>query len=278
MPHLDDSDVAAALDTIPSPQGTQALAHAAECAQCGVLLTKTRHADVAVRYLLQALDHQPREVALGDIVAAASQPSAYGSHRSYSAHGQASRVAGFRRFPQRALRLGVGAGILGVAAAAAAAAGPRAVVHDFWTRLVGDRSHAYTERSEATDAARVTYNAPPSKMRGVTIVPTDSVVVTFKSAQHAGVIRVLRSSTEQVEVAASTDGPTYVVGSSTILVNNRLADSASYDIKLPDSRRLTEARIRVGTKLVYDRAAARMVVPVAASPDGEIVLSLRTRP
>lgn len=278
MPHLDDSDVAAALDTIPSPQGTQALAHASGCAQCGVLLRKTRDADAAVRYLLQALDHQPREVALGDIVAAASQPSVYGSHRSYSAHGQTSRVAGVRRFPQRALRLGVGAGILGVAAAAAAAAGPRAVVHDFWTRLVGDNSHASTERSEPTDAARVTYNAPPSAMRGVTIVPTDSVVVTFKAPQHAGVIRVLRSSSEQVEVAASADGPTYVVGSSTILVNNGLADSASYDIRLPDNHRLTEARIRVGTKLVYDRAAARVVVPVAARPDGEIVLSLRTRP
>lgn len=277
MPHLDDADVAAALDTIPSSQGTRALAHAAECAQCGVLLTKTRDADAAVRYLLHAVDHQPREMAIGDIVAAASQPAAYGSHRPHGAHGQLNRAAGLRRFPQRALRLGVGAGILGVAVAAAAA-GPRAAVHDFWARLVGDNSHAYTERSEATGAARVTYTAPRRAMRGVTIVPTDSIVVTFKSSQRTGVIRVARSSTGQVEVVASADGPTYVVGSNTIVVSNGLADSASYDIKLPDSRSLTMVRIQVGMKVVYDRAAARVLVPTAAGPNGEIVLPLRTRP
>ncbi len=268
MSHLDSADLAAALDTTPTERGARALAHSVECTQCGALLAQARDDDVAVGQLLHALDHAPSPVTMSDIIAASSQDP-------YAHHDRSARIS---RLPRRALQLATGAGIVGIAAAAAAAAvGPHGM-QKLWTQLVGRSSPAHVDHQHVASKPRTTYPVPvpPNEaLRGVTVAASDSVVVTFRSAQRAGVIRVTPSTGGDVRVEGNADGATYTVGSSSITVGNHLSDSASYNIDIPDPDSLTVVRIRIGTELVYSRTGDRVLVPSAASLDGSVVLPLR---
>lgn len=270
MPHLTDRTLAAALDAENGGAvGDVARVHAAQCDACGALLSAGRSDPDAIGSLLQRLDHPVPKISAQQLAVLAAEPRL------------ANRTASSSWMPRSRplyihprLRWGVGVGLFGVAAVAAALV-PRSPMYDLVTHMLG-RAPASSRSAPARSSTAL---LPPgadkvAASRGVVINPTGPTNIIFRSMQHAGVIRVAQSATGQISVEASGDGPSYSVGANTITVENSAADSASYDVEIPPPTDGVNVRVHLGDRVLYAQLGKRVLTHMSHRPDGLIVISL----
>jgi hypothetical protein len=209
-------------------------------------LTDADLADREVADLLRLLDH-------------ATPPLDFASiQRRAGARGRA-----------RGLAVRWGAIVLGLGAAAAAAALPP--VRQFVARVVG--AHQAAQPVPARVVQSTTPSVPGASVapRGVAIVPDGRVDLTFRTAQSGGRLRIRSAAGTRVAVTANTDGPNYTVGHGTIVVDGGTA-GVTYDIELPAE--LPDVSIRIGDRAVFVRHGAIVHTTGVLQPDGSYRISM----
>jgi hypothetical protein len=162
--------------------------------------------------------------------------------------------------------------ILVLAAAAAAAAAPHSPVRQFLTRIVAKPVR------QAPASAVVTPPAPPVATpvtpRGVAITSAEHVDLVFQNPQTTGELRIHPTLGTHVSVTASTDGPTYTVGSATIIVDSHDVPNVAYDIDLPPTTRVHSVTIRVGDQIVFARRGTAVQTAGSVQADGSYLVGL----
>ncbi len=251
MQHLTDESIAAALDPSGGGEaGVVARAHAAECDSCAAELASDRAAHDSVDELLSLLDGDvvaaPNDIRLAAIRAlarsggrSAGRPSATGNARKHA--GWAAAVA------------------LVAAAAAAATIPARSPVR----QLIERHTRAPLPVEDARPAIVGPEAASGAAQRGVAIQPSGTADVMFQSSQSVGELTIVQGADSRMSVEATGDGPTYEVGSNSIVVHNDRADSVSFHVAVPPASQLPNATVRVGDRIVYRRLAGRVVTPAS---------------
>lgn len=270
MSHLTDRTLAAALDAEGGAAvGDAARVHTAQCDACGALLNTARSDADAIGSLLQRLDHPAPQISAQQLAALAAIRRVANRPSSISWM-QRSRSP----YIHPRLRWGIGVGLFGVAAVAAALV-PRSPMYEMVTHMLG-HAPAATHSAAGPSSTRVLAPKPDNAAsRGVVINPTGPTDIVFRSVQHAGVIRLAHSATGQVSVEASGDGPSYSVGSNTITIENSADDSASYDVEIPAPSDGVDVRVHLGDRLLYEQLGKRVITHMSRRPDGQIVLRWR---
>jgi hypothetical protein len=288
--HLNDADLAAALD--PSGGGAgghSARAHAATCEACTTAIETAQAADREVGDLLRLLDHpvpsldatflDAPTISIDRTPVAAGATGRAGIGRALKL-GTARRPAPSASVPD-VERRGVstwavaarrGAVILALSAAAAAAAAPRSPVRQFIARIV---ARPRQSAPVVVPPTVVTANPPVlASPRGVAIAGSEKVELVFQTPEPSSVVRIRPTTGTQVSVTASTDGPTYTVGSGAIVVDSHATRGVTYDVELPPANTLPRVSIRVGTRVIFARAGNSVHVEAEPQAGGVYVVPL----
>jgi hypothetical protein len=258
--HLGDAELGAALDAAGGgATGTAARAHAAACDPCADALRAARTMDQQVGEILALLDHPT--------------PTA-DRHRPALVVERGGRVRSRSETIKSSARRG--AAILVVGAAVAAAAVPHSPVRQFLSRIVASPvHHALPTPVPNTPAAPAAL--PSVAPRGVAITSSDHIDLVFQNPQVSGELRIHPTLGTHVSVTASADGPTYTVGSATIVVDTHDVPGVAYDIDLPPAARVRSVTIRVGDRTVFSRRGTAVQTVGAVQGDGSYLVKLGTR-
>jgi hypothetical protein len=293
--HLSDADLGAALDRADgSARHTAAHAHAATCSTCHGAIRKAQATDREVGDLLRLLDHPTPALDFASVRRAAGPAALAISQERQSADETAVEPRTGLRLVSRgssavergiAFRSGTimvavrrGAIILGLSAAAVAAAALPPSVRHFVARLAGA---PVAKTSASAPAVQPSVTVPtaivpvaPVVPQGVAIMPAGPIDLVFRTSQAGGVLRIRPSSGPRVSVTASTDGPTYAVGRGSIIIDPPATPGVTYDIDLPSPTQAPDVTIRIGPRVVFARHGAVVVTQSAVAPDGSYVVAL----
>lgn len=286
--HLSDADLGAALDPAGGgATGTTARAHAATCDVCADVLLAARATDQQVGAMLALLDHpapmanrQSLEKRMAQTVRARRAPDDGALTAGPADHRSPTLVVerGARvRSPADTVKVAARRSVvlLVLAAAAAAAAAPHSPVRQFLTRIVAKPArHASAPAVVAPPAPPVATAAAP---RGVAITSAERVDLVFQNPQTSGELRIHPTLGTHVSVTASTDGPTYTVGSATIIVDSHDVPNVAYDIDLPPTTRVHSVTIRVGDQIVFARRGTAVQTAGSVQADGSYLVKLGIR-
>jgi hypothetical protein len=171
----------------------------------------------------------------------------------------------------RGLAVRWGAIILGLGAAAAAAALPP--VRQFVAHVVSARQAAQPVPARAVQSTAPSVPSAPIAPRGVAIVPDGRVDLNFHTAQPGGVLRIRSGTGTRVAVTANADGSNYTVGHETIVVDAQ-TNGVTYDIELPTAADLDDVSIRIAGRAVFVRRGAIVRTTGVREPDGSYRISM----
>jgi hypothetical protein len=284
--HLSDADLGAALDPAGGgATGTAARAHATACDPCADALRAARTMDRQVAEMLALLDHPApiadrqslkQRIAQSDRArqgqargsALTLEPSSRRSPTLVVEHGARERA----RADSVKVAARRSAVILVLGAAVAAAAVPRSPVRAFLSRIVASPVRHAPPPAPVTPSAPTAQ--PPATPRGVAITSADYVDLVFQNPQTSGELRIHPTLGTHVSVTASADGPTYTVGSASILVESHDVPDVVYDIDLPPAARVRSVTIRVGDQIVFSRRGTAVQTAGSIQADGGYVVRL----
>lgn len=152
--------------------------------------------------------------------------------------------------------------ILAVAIAGTAVAAPGSPVREW---LFGPRvAHGAKALTSAT--------LPEAAMAGIAIVPGQTLVIQFTSAQQAGTLRVALSDAHQVQVSAPSTAATFSSDAEQLVIANN--GTSDFDITLPRSAPYIAIRVagvtvlrKEGDRVTLNRGAtgaASWSIPLTA--------------
>ncbi|MES2357629.1 MAG: hypothetical protein V4529_04730 [Gemmatimonadota bacterium] len=254
--HLTDASLAAMLERDDSVADDVRL-HLAECDQCRAALTAARTQIIEVNRLLELLTVTQPEIDPVEFVRQVA--SGTGLTRE---HARTRRLRS-RRFAHNA----IAAAILLSSVAAAALVTPATM-----RRLLHVAAVASRITSDQPSAAPGKSDRSQPLPRGVEISPHGRVDVLFRSSQLAGSVRVVSASIAELSVTGTDAGPTYTVGSNSIIVTNHPSDSLSFVVGVPALSDTDTVYIHVAGQIVYSNIGNRVIAPLSADQSGQIVL------
>jgi hypothetical protein len=291
--HLTDPDVGASLDpTGGGTKGNTARAHVATCAACARVVRRAQAAEHEVADTLQLLDHsspaldfavirrlaaeRDRPLAAAE-VSASTDPARRASRRStrFGAPGSSDlHREGRSRMETVQIVIRRGAIILGISAAAAAAATPRSPVRQFFAQLGAKPRRSVPSSSLAVAPMALRPAGVVAVPQGVAITATGRVELVFRTAPPAGVLRIRPALGTRVAVTANVDGPTYLVGRGTIVIDSQGTPGVNYDIELPAAAQVAEVVIQIGARAVYVRHGATVLTDGHVQTDGSYLIAM----
>ena len=287
--HLTDTDLGAVLD--PASGGAvrdAARAHAAGCLECDHAIHNAKASDAEVADLLHLLDHpapSPDFAAVQRLAAHLDRGWEGGGRRATTLEpGRAPSDGRWTRQSRRStisVALRRSAIILGLSAAAAAAAVPTSPLRQFLARLAGGHRppNAVTGPSPANASpSTAPTSVVPVAPRGVSMLPPSpagQVEVVFETGgPSSGVIHLRPMDGSSVAVRADGDGPVYTVGRGVITVDARGAPGVSYDVDLPAATAVADVSIRIGARVVFARHHATVSTQIPRQSDGTFLIPL----
>lgn len=260
-PHLTGASLAAALDRDGGAAAETARLHTVNCEACRRVLEAAEVDEAEVGRLLHSLDRAPPEIDAAQFV------------RSIASRGNRRNVGvpRSRSWTRHAVRWTAGAGLLTVAAVAAALV-PNSSVR----RFIGLIAAAPLTHGSSSTAHSESSAGQASLPRGVGIIPNSQADILFRSRQAAGAVRVIATTAPQLSVAGDRDGPTYTVGENTILVNNQPSDSVNYTVLVPTVTGAAAIYVRIAGRVVYSHVGNRVNAQIPAESSGKLLLPLRS--
>jgi hypothetical protein len=222
MTHLDDGTIGALLhDELPPATGDQARSHIAECASCRSLLERAREEDRWTREHLARLDVPAPRANLAGIR-------------------QASRR-------QRAARHWRRAALIVVVVGGASLAWALTPLPEFARRLLSPG--AVPQRPIPTSATQQDTVAV-NPVTGISVVPTERLVIAFDAWQEAGEIQIRLADRVDVSLVALDGEVRLESREGMVIVHNRDA-RATYDVEVPRAAR--DVEVTVGTTPLWHK-------------------------
>jgi hypothetical protein len=160
------------------------------------------------------------------------------------------------------------------AAVAAAAAAPHSPVRLLLARATAHPAVTRAAPPGPVAAPTVTATPTPAAPRGVAISSPDHVDLIFRGQAQSGLLRIRSDGAADVSVTASTDGPTYTVGSATIVIDPHGTPAVTYDVELPPPTRLARVSVRVGDRIVFARHGSTVLADRPPQADGSYLVEL----
>jgi anti-sigma factor RsiW len=219
--HVDAEQLQRFLDgELSAPEQGIVREHLAQCADCRGRVAAARQADAELQAQLRQLDHTPPRITAAQVVARA----------------MGARAPGVRRF-------GWAAGIvlaLGIAGAAYAAP--------------GSPLRGWVRAALTWVGAGKVEQAPA----GIAVAPGAGLVITFTSAQTAGLVRVSLTDGAEVVVRAPRGAGTFTSDVERLVIHNS-GSAATFDIEIP--RAAPRVEIHVQGARVFVKEGARVTGP-----------------
>jgi anti-sigma factor RsiW len=218
--HLDIERLQRFLDgELSAPEQGVVREHLAQCAACRGRVAEARQADAELQAQLRQLDHEPPRITAAQVVARAM--------------GRGPRIRRFRWAAGIVLALGI---------AGAAYAAPGSPLRG-WVRA------ALTW----VGAGRVE-QAPA----GIAVAPGAGLVITFTSAQTAGLVRVSLTDGAEVVVRAPRGAGTFTSDVERLVIHNS-GPAATFDIEIP--RAAPRVEIQVQGARLFLKEGSRVTGP-----------------
>lgn len=242
MGHLTDVELQALADgELPELRRRSLRLHVERCGDCARRLRSLAQEDREIAESLRLLDHTAPELQAEAIIA---------------------RARGGRRDLRRGL---MAAGLSALfAAAAAAAAIPGTAINRYLERVLTGWRQAPPATSQPPPARP---DAPRSS--GVAFVPESEVEVVFLRPQSKGAIHISLGAAAAVRVTSTGADAAYALDAARVTIDNRSSDG-TYEIVIPGA--LPRARVRVGERIVFEKAGDTVSTGVSRDSRGRYVL------
>ncbi|MDQ6635158.1 MAG: zf-HC2 domain-containing protein [Gemmatimonadota bacterium] len=240
----DETLQALAHGELPLARQSEVRRHLAECPACERLLVDWKETEAYAARLLRTLDHPAPTVSVDALIARAAPRVRTRRHAAVAAGIAALVVAGV-----------------------AAAAVPGSPVRQYVERVMGTPSIARSPHAPMT--RRTPIRAAQPEASGIAFVPANSVEVTFRDSQLAGVLRITVADSIAVRIAQRGGSAGYALTDAGVSVENT-GSIASYDLVLP--RTLPHATVRVGQRIVFTTTHEHITTAAARDSSGSYVI------
>lgn len=245
MGHLTDVELQALADEeLPELRRRSLRLHVERCGDCARRLRCLTGEERQIAESLRLLDHPSPELETGAIIARA-------------------------RSGRRDLRRGLMAAALSAlfAAAVSAAVIPGTAINRYLERVLAGWRQAPAATSQPAPSASARPDVPRSS--GVAFVPESEVEVVFLRPQSKGAIGISLGAAPEVRVTSTGAAAAYALDAARVTIDNRSTDG-SYEIAIP--ARLARARVRVGERIVFEKAGNTIATEVSRDSRGRYVV------